>query len=180
MLDMYELGVNTNTNVAIHGGNDKTTFYSSLSYKHASSNTPNNTFERYSLLLKGTHKLSDRVDVAASVTFANSTPRNAARNVGEEFVYGNYTPLYDANYFKDKYLGEHGGLASTEYGDKYGNVPGKDYWFQINHYDYRQKETVIRPTFEVNVQLFDWLKFISASGDLPLSPRLRGEGLFSG
>ena len=82
MLDMYELGVNTNTNVAIHGGNDKTTFYSSLSYKHASSNTPNNTFERYSLLLKGTHKLSDRVDVAASVTFANSTPRNAARNVG--------------------------------------------------------------------------------------------------
>ena len=165
MLDMYELGVNTNTNVAIHGGNDKTTFYSSLSYKHASSNTPNNTFERYSLLLKGTHKLSDRVDVAASVTFANSTPRNAARNVGEEFVYGNYTPLYDANYFKDKYLGEHGGLASTEYGDKYGNVPGKDYWFQINHYDYRQKETVIRPTFEVNVQLFDWLKF-KADGNM--------------
>lgn len=57
MLDMYELGVNTNTNVAIHGGNDKTTFYASLSYKHAASTTPNNTFDRYSFLLKGTHKL---------------------------------------------------------------------------------------------------------------------------
>ena len=91
MLDMYELGVNTNTNVAIHGGNDKTTFYASLSYKHAASTTPNNTFDRYSFLLKGTHKLNDWVDVAASVTFANSTPRNALRNVGEEFVYGSYT-----------------------------------------------------------------------------------------
>lgn len=159
MLDMYELGVNTNTNVAIHGGNEKTTFYSSLSYKHATSTTPNNTFERYSFLLKGTHKLSDRVDVAASVTFANSTPRNAIQNIGEDFVYGSYNPLYNAEYFKDKYLGEHGGLASTSYGDKYGNVPGKEYWFQINNYDYRQKETVIRPTFEVNVQLLDWLKF---------------------
>lgn len=159
MLDMYELGVNTNTNVAIHGGNEKTTFYSSLSYKHATSTTPNNTFERYSFLVKGSHKLSDRIDVAASVTFANSTPRNAVRNIGESFVQGSYTPLYDPNYYKDKYLGEHGGLASTDYGDVYGNVPGKSYWFEVNHYDYRQKETVIRPTFEVNVKLLDWLKF---------------------
>ena len=165
MLDMYELGVNTNTNVAIHGGNDKTTFYSSLSYKHASSTTPNNTFDRYSFLLKGTHKLNDWVDVAASVTFANSTPRNALRNVGEEFVYGDYTPLYDPTYFKDKYLGDHGGIASTSYGDLYGNVPGKNYWFEINHYDLRQKETVIRPTFEVNVKITDWLRF-KADGNM--------------
>ena len=50
--------------------------------------TPNNTFERYAFLVKGSHKISDRVDVAASVSFANSKPRNAARAVGEYFYQG--------------------------------------------------------------------------------------------
>lgn len=159
MLDMYQLGFNTNTNVAIHGGNDKTTFYSSISYKHAESTTPNNTFERYSFLVKATHKLNDWVDVAASVNFANSTPKNAARNIGENFVNGTWNPLYDADYFRHKYLGDHGGLASAAYGDLYANVPGTSYWFGIDKNEYVQKETVVRPTFEVNVKITDWLKF---------------------
>ena len=159
MLDMYQTGFNTNTNIAIHGGNEKTTFYSSLSYKWAESTTENNTFERYSFLVKATHKLNDWVDVAASVNFANSKPRNSARNIGENFVNGTWTPNYDPKYFRDKYLGEHGGLASTSYGDKYGNVPNANYWFMIDNYNYTQKETVVRPTFEVNVKITDWLKF---------------------
>lgn len=159
MLDMYQLGFNTNTNLAIHGGNDKTTFYTSMSYKHAESTTPNNTFERYSLLVKASHKLTDRVNVAASVTFTNSTPKNAARNIGEQFINGTRTPNYDPGYFRNKYLGDHGGIADTQYGDIYGDVPGKNYWFEIDNYDYRQKETVVRPTFEMNVKLTDWLNF---------------------
>ena len=159
MLDMYQLGFNTNTNVAIHGGSEKTTFYSSISYKHAESTTPNNTFERYSFMAKATHKLSDRVNVAASITFANSTPKNAAQNIGENFIQGVWNPMYDAEYFRDKYLGEHGGLANSNYGDKYGYVPGRGYWFGIDKNEYRQKETVVRPTFEVNIDILDWLKF---------------------
>lgn len=159
MLDMYETGFNTNTNVAIQGGNDKTTFYTSLSYKRANSTTPNNTFERYAALVKGSHKLNNWLDISASVSFTNSTPRNAARNIGENFINGTYIPLYDPSYFRDKYQGEHGGIASTEYGDVYGNVPNKDYWFEIDKYDYRQKETVVRPTVEVNMQITDWLRF---------------------
>ncbi len=49
----------------------KTSFYSSVSYKKVNATTPNNTFERYAFLVKGSHKISDRVDVAASVSFAN-------------------------------------------------------------------------------------------------------------
>lgn len=162
MLDMYDLGFNTNTNVSIRGGNDVATFYSSISYKKANSTTPNNTFERYSFLVKGTYKISKKVDVAASVNFANSTPRNAQRNVGELFVNANtqiLTPLYDSNYFRDKYAGEHGGIASSSYGDLYAPVPQKGYWFAIDNNTYYQKETVIRPQFEVNVQMMDWLRF---------------------
>ena len=164
MLDLYKLGFNTNTNVSIRGGNDKTTFYTSFSYKNAKSTTENNTFERYSMLLKATHKLNDWVDVAASVSFANSKPRNAQLNAGEMFVDGNgkvLTPLFDVNYFRDKYLGEHGGIASTSYGDLYGSVPStaKSYFFKLDNFDYVRKETVVRPTFEVNIKMTDWLKF---------------------
>ena len=48
MLDLYQLGLNSNTNVAIRGGNDKTSYYTSLSYKKARSTSEKNTFERYS------------------------------------------------------------------------------------------------------------------------------------
>ena len=158
MLDMYQLGFNTNTNVSVRGGNEKTSFYSSVSYKKVNATTPNNTFERYAFLVKGSHKISDRVDVAASVSFANSKPRNAARAVGEYFYQG-LTPLYDAKYYRDKYLSEQGGIARS--GDTYANVPesSKNYWFNIDNMDYNRKETVVRPILEVNVKIADWVRF---------------------
>lgn len=164
MLDVYQLGFNTNTNVTVRGGTDKASFYGSLSYKKANSTTENNSFERYSFLVKGTYQISDRVDVGAAVNFVNSVPRNAARNIGEYFANPNIGLMgtnFDAQYFRDKYLGEHNGVASTSYGDLYGNVPSsyKNYCFAIDYYDTYRKETVIRPQFEVNVKILDWLRF---------------------
>ena len=83
---LYKLGFNTNTNVSIRGGNEKTSFYTSLSYKNAKSTTENNTFERYSMLLKASHKLNDWVDVAASFSFANSKPRNDTTECGVNYL----------------------------------------------------------------------------------------------
>ena len=38
--------------------------------------------------------------------------------------------------FRNKYLGEHGGIASTSYGDQYGSVPSsaKNYFFKVDNY----------------------------------------------
>ncbi len=166
MLDMYQLGFNTNTNVSVRGGNETTSFYSSVSYKKVNSTTPENTFERYSFLVKGSHKISERVDVAASVNFANSKPRNAARAVGEYFYrQSGMTPLFDVDYYRDKYLSEQGGIARS--GDTYANVPSasKSYWFTTDYNDFTRKETVIRPTLEVNVKIADWVRF-KAEGNM--------------
>lgn len=159
--DAYETGFNTNTNVSISGGNETTSFYTSLSYKHSDGTTPNNSFERFSLLAKGSHKISKDVELEASVTFANSTPRNAQLNIGEHFADGTFDRTYDASYFRDKYKGEHGGLASSTYGDKYGSVPGRDLWWSIWENDYRQKETVVRPDVKLTVEFTPWLKWIT-------------------
>ena len=160
MSDAYQTGLNSNTNVSIRGGSEKTTYYSSISYKKAKGIVENNDFERYSLLLKGSQKISDRLDMNASISFANSTPKNAQRNIGESFATGTYSTLYDTKYFRDKYLGDkHTGMANNDYGDKYGSVPGKDLWFEIDNNSKIVKETVVRPTVEINLKMLDWLQF---------------------
>ena len=160
MKDAYQLGLNSNTNVSVRGGNETTSFYSSISYKKARGIVENNDFERYSFLLKGSHKISERVDVNASMSFANSTPKNAQLNIGESFATGTYPTNYDTKYFRDKYLGDfHGGVANSDFGDKYSSVPGKGLWFRIDNNNYTRKETVVRPTVEINVKIMDWVNF---------------------
>lgn len=157
--DTYDLGFNTNTNVAISGGNEKTTFYTSLGYLYNHGTLPNNDFKRLSLLTKASHNITDRVNVEASLSFANSNPRNAQPNIGEFFTDGTWSRSYDSKLLKKKYKGEHGGLASTSYGDMYGSVPGRDKWWTIYENDYRRKETSVRPGLIVRTRLTDWLDF---------------------
>lgn len=155
----FNKGFNSNTNVAISGGNDKTTFYTSLSYKHATGTVPNNSFDRFSTLLKASHKITDKVTIDASMSFANSMPKNAPINIGENFASGTWNRSYDPSTAKDKYKGDHGGLASNAYGDQWGNMPGRGTWWNLYENDYRQKETSVRPTVKLNIDLIDWLKF---------------------
>ena len=157
--DMYDLGFNTNTNVAVQGGNEKTTFYSSVSYKHANGTLGKNEFSRLSFLAKASHKLAETVLLEASMNFAESTPKNPQPNVGEYFAGGIFTREYDPSYYKDKYKGTHGGLANNNYGDEYGNVPGRDLWWSLNENSSIQHETSVRPSMGLTIDIADWLKF---------------------
>ncbi len=157
----YETGFSSNTNVAVSGGNDKTTFYTSMSYRYNKGTVANNTFERLSLLAKATHKITKDVLLEASISFANSTPRNSAKNLGGYFADGTFGPAYDTKYLKHHYKGEDGGMASTDYGNVFGNAPGNSVWWALYENDYRQKETSVRPTLKLTVDLTSWLKFIA-------------------
>lgn len=163
-VDAYDNGFNTNTNVSVQGGNERTSFYTSLSYKHASGTTPNNYFDRLSFLAKATHKLHDKVEVEAGISFANSTPRGGETNFGEFFTDGTWGRMYDTRYWRKRYKGAHGGLANSAYGDEYGYAPGRGTWMSLYENDYRQKETSVRPSLKLNIDLTSWLKF-SAEGN---------------
>lgn len=159
MKDAYQLGFNSNTNVSVQGGNEKTSFYSSLSYKHATGTLPNNSFDRLAFMVKASHKISEVVDLAASVSFANSTPKNAQPGIGQYFVDGTFSRSYDPGKYKKLYKGDlHGGLAENKYGDRYGSIPGRGEWFNIYENNYTQKETVVRPTLELNIKIADWVR----------------------
>ena len=161
--DSYDTGFNTNTNVAISGGNETTNFYTSLSYKHANSTTPNTSFDRFSFMAKASHKITDKVLLEAGITFANSTPKNPEKNIGENFISGTWSRAYDAKAGRERYKGEHGGLAQSQYGDQWGNMPGRDTWWSLFENEYFRKETTVRPNLKLSWDLTDWLKF-SAEG----------------
>jgi len=159
--EAYDLGWNTNTNVSLQAGNDKSSIYTSISYKYADGTTPNNSFDRLSFLAKATHKLTDRVEVEAGVNFANSTPRGGETNFGEKFIDGTWSRLYDSKYWRTRYLSQYGGVAQSSYGDEYGYAPGRDLWFSLNNTEQYQKETSVRPSLQVTVQLTPWLKWVT-------------------
>ena len=158
--DAYDNGFNTNTNVSVQGSNDTSSFYTSLSYKYADGNTPNNSFERISFLAKASHKISKDVELEAGISFANSNPRQGGEtNFGEKFIDGIFGRMYDTRYWRTRYKGSHGGLASNAYNDEYGNAPGKDTWWAVYENEYSQKETSVRPSLRLTADLNSWLKF---------------------
>ena len=157
--DAYDNGFNSNTNLSIQGGNETTTFYTSMSYRHATGTTPNNQFDRISLLAKASHKISKDVELEAQVAFANSTPKGGETNFGEYFIDGTWTRMYDTRYWRSRYKGAHGGLADVAYGDDYGNAPGRSVWFSLYENEYTQKETSVRPSMKLTANLTEWLKF---------------------
>ena len=158
--DAYDNGFNTNTNVSVQGSNDTSSFYTSLSYKYADGNTPNNSFERISFLAKASHKISKDVELEAGISFANSTPRQGGEtNFGEKFIDGTFGRMYDTRYWRTRYKGSHGGLASNAYNDEYGNAPGKSVWWSVYENEYSQKETSVRPSLKLTADLNSWLKF---------------------
>ncbi len=157
--DAYNTGFSTNTNVAISGGNDRTSYYTSLSYRYNNGTLPNNDFRRLSVMTKASHKITDKMELEASMTYANSKPRNAQPNIGGYFVDGTWDRMYDAKYYRDKYKGSHGGLANSTYGDEYGYVVGRGIWWSIWENEYYQKETIFRPDLKFTWDLTSWLKW---------------------
>ena len=160
--DAYSDGFNTNTNVSVQGSNDTSSFYTSLSYKYANGNTPNNSFSRLSFLAKASHKITKAVELEAGISFANSNPKQGgSTNFGEYFVDGTWDRMYDSRYWRTRYKGAHGGLAQSEYGDEYGNAPGRSIWWSVYEEQHNQKETSVRPSLKLTADITSWLKFVA-------------------
>lgn len=157
MLDAYELGVKSNTNITIRGNSDKIDYYFSDSYNYNKGTFPGNKFNRNSLLMKATYRMSKAITLDASVNIVQSTGKNPPYDFGRMFWYGSFTREYDTNYWKDKYPTEHGGVPSTKYGDEYGAVPGMAMWFNLDNRNTVRKETMIIPVVKLQIKPLEWM-----------------------
>lgn len=180
-VDAYDNGFNSNTNVSVQGSNETSSFYTSLSYKYADGNTPNNSFSRLSFLAKASHKISKDVEIEAGISFANSNPKQGGTtNIGERFIDCTFDRMYDTRAWRDKYKGSHGGMASTAYNDEYGRVVGRGVWWSIFENHYEQKETSVRPSLKLTADLNSWLKFTAEGNYNYYYKRNEGKELGSG
>jgi len=167
MLDAYNTGVNSNTNVSISGGNDKGTFFLSDSYNKRTGTTPNSEFIRNSILLTGSYKLAKWLRAEASISNTMSKPKNPANDLSEAFLDGNLENWYDTKKWnkQEVYQAPHGGLPSSNYGDKYANVPLNDLWFRYNLNQNMRNEQVTRTIVKVTADFAPWIS-VTAEGNM--------------
>ena len=167
MVDAYDLGVNSNTSVAVTGANDKGNFYLSNAYNYREGTAPSNEFERYSLLFKGSYNLSSWLRADASMSFTNSRVTNPGNALSNDFGTGSWRGWYDTNRWnkQEVWQAPHGGVPSNSYGDEYANVPGNGTWFGLNMNDQTRKEQVTRPIVRLTANLTDWMS-LSAEANM--------------
>jgi iron complex outermembrane receptor protein len=167
MVDAYDLGVNSNTSVALSGASDKGSFYLSDSYNYREGTAPTNEFKRNSLLFKGSYNFAKWLTADASVSFTNSSSTNPNNDLSADFATGQWAGWYDTERWKQRevYQASHGGTPNNNYGDKYGNVPGNGTWFGYNLNSQVLEETVTRPIVKLTADLAPWIS-LSAEANM--------------
>ncbi len=167
MRDAYDTGFNTNTSVALSGGNEKGTFFLSDSYNLRKGTSPSNEFSRNSLLFSGSYKLAKWLKADASISHTISQPKNPGNDISENFLNGNFENWYETKKWKKReiYQATHGGVPSSDYGDKYANVPNNNLWFNYNLNEDIRNEQVTRPVVRLTANLAPWIS-VTAEGNM--------------
>lgn len=161
---MYQTGKYSNTNVAIQGGDEKSTFR--LSYSHLQSNgvTLNNSFKRNNFSLNVTRNISERLKADAGFVYVNSDTKNPT------FQGGGRSPIYDFAYstprdYDTKYWLKN---YKNPLGDGYNREDPYSFSQRIWLYkenNYLQEDQNFRSYVNLDLKLLDWLTF-TAKGDM--------------
>jgi len=167
MRDAYDTGINTNTSISLSGGNDKGTFFLSDSYNMRKGTSPSNEFSRNSLLFSGSYNLAKWLKAEASISHTISKPKNPGNDLSEYFLDGNVSSMYDTRKWNKQeiYQASHGGVPSSDYGDKYANVPNNGLWFAYNLNENTREEQVTRPVVRLTAELAPWIS-VTAEGNM--------------
>lgn len=184
LLDAYQTGVNTSTNVSISGGTEKTTFYLSNTYQYRKGSFVGNTFEKNSTLLKGSYKISNKINIEASIAYNTSTGTNPlndrTHSIGHNFTFGDFDRTFNWNKYKDGWMTPHGGMPNVAYGEAMGAVRGMDFIWEMNTMNNSRSENLITPIIRLNYEIADWISFNAEANmniyNIETDRRKRGSG----
>lgn len=200
-LDAFQTGKGLNTNIALEGGSDKSTFRLSYNHNEEEGIVINNKLTKNSFDLRVTHNFLDSIiNVDASVAYTDFKGKNPPRlggldafgsyNIGHMFTW--VLPRnYDTKYWmqKDKYTSIFGGVPNPQNPDEPNKVPEARFWFLLNNNNYTQDEQLVRSRIAVTTRLTSWAKLLlegnfnniytqSTSTELGQGPDFTG-GLYS-
>ncbi|MBN9380548.1 MAG: SusC/RagA family TonB-linked outer membrane protein [Chitinophagaceae bacterium] len=170
-LQAFQTGVGTNTNVAMDGGTDKSTFRFSYNHNQAHGVVPNNTMNKNAFDLRMTHAFSDVVSLDASVSYTDFYGKNPPRLGGlDAFGSNNFGKLfswmiprnYNTAYWmqRSKYTSILGGVPDPTNPNEPNKVPEAKFWFTLFNDNYEQREQMIRGRVALTVKLSSWAKLV--------------------
>lgn len=158
--NFYDVGITNTNNIALTGGNDKTTSRISIGNTSIKGIVPNHKVDRYNLSLRTTSQLTDFLSIDGKISYLRTEGEqrpalgSSNENISRNFAtMGRYVPL---DFLKEYY----------EKTGSWGRWPGVSYnpYYVINELknnDYRDR---FMGFATVNVKFTDWLSLMVRGG----------------
>ena len=158
LMSLFRNGSINNTNLAVEGGTDKTTFRFSYTNTSNKSIQPTNDFTRNNFNLRATQKIGKYVSMDASMAYATSNSINPLLQGGNSnplfrFAFSNSRNL-PLDYVLKNYLSPNGGsnvVAPYLRGSNIGPL------WQLYQVRLNQKEDQILANLDLNAKITPWL-----------------------
>lgn len=170
-LDAYQVGGGTNTNVALDGATDRSSFRFSYNYNDAKGIYLNNTMKKNSFDLRVTHKITNRLNIDISTAYTNFNGKNPPRLGGLD-AFGSYNighmytwvlpRNYDTKYWMqpDKYTSILGGTPDPTNNAEPNKAPESRFWFNLYNDNYFQNEQLLRSRVALTADVTKWAKLV--------------------
>ncbi len=161
--DFFQTGVSLYNNVSVSGGNNRTTFYASLSNTNTKGVVPNNTLNRTTFSLNASHKPAKNVKVTAVVNYTNTyaNRKQQGSNLSGVMLGLLRTPptFNDAYGYRFTGLYRHGQQRTYRNGKGYDNP----YWV-ANMINYNDEVNRVFGSFDAQWDITKWLKLTYRGG----------------
>ena len=156
---MYQTGNYMNTNVAVHGGDEKGTFRVSYSRLASNGTTLNNNYGRNSISINASRQISKRLKVDAGATWVHSDTKNPTAQGGGgspiyDFMYS-VPRTYDTKYWLNNYKNDIG----SGWNDK-DPIEYTRSLYNLLENNVTQKEDNIRGNVNADLKITDWMSVV--------------------
>ncbi|SDC83338.1 SusC/RagA family TonB-linked outer membrane protein [Niabella drilacis] len=170
-LDVFQKGIGNNTNVAIDGGTDRSTFRFSYNHNQTEGVVSNNRLSKNAFDLRATHKFTSFLDMDVSVAYSDFMGYNPPSLGGTDaFASYNFGKLYswmlprnyDTKYWmqKEHYTSQFGGVPNPATPGETNLAPETRFWFSLFENNYIQKEQMLRGRVAFTIKLTDWASLV--------------------
>ncbi|MBZ5858884.1 SusC/RagA family TonB-linked outer membrane protein [Flavihumibacter profundi] len=170
-LDAYQQGYGSNTNVALEGGTDRSTFRLSVNHNQGEGIYMNNTMVKNAFDLRVTHQVTKAISIDVSSSYSNLVGKNPPRlggldafgsfNIGHMYTW--VLPRnYDTKYWMqpEHYTSVLGGAPDPANPDEPNKAPETRFWYSLFNNNYTQNEQLLRSRVAITTQLSSWAKLV--------------------
>ncbi|MCF0049376.1 SusC/RagA family TonB-linked outer membrane protein [Dyadobacter sp. LJ53] len=161
-LSFFQTGKYINHNLAIEGGNERSSFRASFStLKNTSIMVAGTELKRNNFNIRGTQKIGKILNLDVSADYTDNDMVNPIRQGGTynpvfRFVYGRPRNV-DIDYWKNNYLDPVAGGRRQGTADPYGM---SQFMFETFQFKQFRNEKVFRGNIDLNGTITDWLSFL--------------------